>query len=46
MEFLEKYMTSPEVDVDLHTSKLKGQINIPIRKDLQYDFKQNSQDEM
>jgi|TARA_B100000959_G_C14525449_1_gene437208 hypothetical protein len=39
------YMIPPaaESDVDLHS---KGQINIPLKKDLQNDFKQNSRDEM
>ena len=42
-EFFEKYMPAAESDVDLHS---KGQINIPLKKDLQNDFKQNSRDEM
>jgi hypothetical protein len=46
MEFLDKYTPPPEANVDLHTSKLKDQINIPVKKDLQNDFKQNIQDEM
>ena len=46
LEFLEKYMPPPDADADLHETKLKDQLNVHVRKDLQYGLEKNSQDEM
>ena len=46
IEFADKYMPPPEADADLHETKLKDQLNVHVRKDLQYGLEKNSQDEM
>ena len=39
-------MPPPGADTDLHETKLKDQLNVHVRKDLQYGLEKNSQDEM
>ena len=46
LEYCEKYMPPLGGDEDLHETKPKGQYNVHVKKDLQYGFEKNNQDEM
>jgi biotin synthase-like enzyme len=46
LEYYEKYMSLAGGAEDLHGTKSKGQYNIQVKKNLQYGFEKNSQDEM
>jgi len=46
LEYYEKYMSLAGGVEDLHGTKSKGQYNIQVKKNLQYGFEKNSQDEM